>query len=86
MPKAPARLGNVNPCGIAVLFDDDGKAVAKCLDTPNCMAAAFHLFPTARFAQTKFPERKTVMRDSMRERINMVAPRAKDYESDMRKL
>ena len=43
----PATLGNVNPCGAAVLLNRAGKPVAQCYDTPNSVALAFQMCPRA---------------------------------------
>ena len=44
---------NINACGLAVIFDGDGKAIARCMDTPNALAYAFSKLPSAEFCQLK---------------------------------
>jgi len=43
--QKPQALGNVNPCGLAKLYNKKGELVLNCLDTPNAIAFAFQNFP-----------------------------------------
>lgn len=38
-------IGNFNPCGVAMLYDHEGKPIGSCLDTPNVFAVACLLYP-----------------------------------------
>lgn len=39
-------IGSFNPCGVAMLYDHDGKPLGSCLDTPNVFAVACLLYPS----------------------------------------
>lgn len=34
------KIGSVNPCSVLYLYNENGKCIGECLDTPNCFAVA----------------------------------------------
>lgn len=51
--KKPASLGTVWPVH-AVLFDENGRKLGRCLDTPNAIAKAFMQCSRAAFVKPSF--------------------------------
>ena len=54
MNMAVHKLGNVNPCGVATIYQGS-KPVARVLDTPNARAYAFRIHPDATHAMSYTP-------------------------------
>lgn len=48
------KLGNVNPCGVATIYEGE-RPVALVLDTPNARAHGFRLHPNATHAMCYTP-------------------------------
>ena len=57
------RLGSINPCGTATLYDSRNRRIARTLDTPNSLAVAFREFPNAIYALAFYPGSKPERRE-----------------------
>ena len=51
----PAKLGCINACGIASLFDKEGEYIGNCLDTPNAIARAIIENSDIEIIKAKYP-------------------------------
>lgn len=48
------KIGCVNPCGIAHLYDANNKCIGTCLDTPNSFAVAVLTNKKVAYAKTYY--------------------------------
>jgi hypothetical protein len=61
--KELPKIGNVNACGLAFVKDKQGNTIAQTLDTPNAIAYAFKVLPTAVNAISFYPMVKPIVTD-----------------------
>lgn len=65
----PASIGNINACGIAIIYEGTTQ-IATCMNTPNNIAAAFRLYPNGTSVKASYTIKINNTRSDYIDRFN----------------